>query len=209
MQVGDRVEISGLQSRPELNGEEGTVISPINTTGRYGVCLTTSNEKVSIKGHNLAPSRQAATDSNNMSKTTDPKMSKLMQVQQLIESASKEAESRTTEAERLRGRELDENGRPICDEWSMDGIKVILGTTALLESQRHLVKEITAMVNSAYGYDRVDERDVMDRLKMGNAGLPYANRILLLAYLSSGELVGCISSTYSVGWVEEGVHART
>ena len=74
MQVGDRVEISGLQSRPELNGEEGTVISPINTTGRYGVRLTTSNEKVKLKGHNLAPSRQAATatNSNNMSKTTEP-----------------------------------------------------------------------------------------------------------------------------------------
>ena len=57
--VGDVVEISGIQGRPELNGQCGSVTGPA-PNGRFMVCLETSEETVSLKPTNLTAVAQAA-----------------------------------------------------------------------------------------------------------------------------------------------------
>ena len=52
--VGDKVIVSGLSSRPELTGAQGTVLSFDGE--RYAVCLDGSKEGVRIKSLNLRSS---------------------------------------------------------------------------------------------------------------------------------------------------------
>jgi len=70
------------------------------------------------------------------------------------------------------------------------------------------------MINEAYStalkevlqggvYERVDEEDIFDRLSMGDSGMAFSNRVLLLAFIEN-RMVGCISSTYSPPWTPEG-----
>ena len=53
MYVGMRVSISGLNSRPELNGTVGTAVSFEQGRGRYAVQLG-SGEKLAVKAGNLS-----------------------------------------------------------------------------------------------------------------------------------------------------------
>lgn len=49
---GCRVQITGLQAKPELNGREGTLLNFMADTGRWGVVLSGGN-KLSVKPDNL------------------------------------------------------------------------------------------------------------------------------------------------------------
>mmetsp|Transcript_43188 Transcript_43188/g.137348 ORF Transcript_43188/g.137348 Transcript_43188/m.137348 type:complete len:278 (-) Transcript_43188:66-899(-) len=81
-------------------------------------------------------------------------------------------------------------------------VSVIVGTSGLAAERPEIVKHLTQMVNRAYGYQRVDKHDIKDRLAMGDRGHG-ANRVLHIAF--SGETpVGCMSSTFSVPWAEDG-----
>jgi hypothetical protein len=54
MAVGDRVEVHGIQARPQLNGMFGMVTGPAATAGRMNVRLeSTESETVSLKLQNL------------------------------------------------------------------------------------------------------------------------------------------------------------
>lgn len=96
-----------------------------------------------------------------------------------------------------------------------EAVQVIIGTARMARERPELVAQLTSMVNRAYaeslrgligarceGYERVDEEEVEERLQMGDAGAR-ANRVLHIA-LRKGEVVGCMSSTFSVGWCEDG-----
>ena len=102
---------------------------------------------------------------------------------------------------------------------SQTPITVVIGTSAMAESDPHLVGAITTMINGSYfdalrellppsatTYNRVSEEDVQDRLEMGDAGAR-ANRVLHLAFRGEGDerkLVGCCSSTFQPPWTPEG-----
>ena len=100
-------------------------------------------------------------------------------------------------------------------EWHHKGVTIVLGTTKLLRQRPELIRDITAMVNTSYTealktqlspgsvYTRVDEEDVLDRLRMGDSGIAFSNRVLLLAFLD-GALAGCVSSTYAPPWTPDG-----
>ena len=94
-------------------------------------------------------------------------------------------------------------------------VSVVIGTSEMARTEPELVGKISAMINAAYfeanrdllpdgatTYQRVDEDDVLDRLRMGDAGAR-ANRVLHLAYRES-QLVGACSSTYQPPWTPEG-----
>ena len=55
--VGDVVAISGIQGRPELNGQCGSITGPA-PNGRFMVCLQTSGETVSLKPTNFTAVEQ-------------------------------------------------------------------------------------------------------------------------------------------------------
>mmetsp|Transcript_68315 Transcript_68315/g.142801 ORF Transcript_68315/g.142801 Transcript_68315/m.142801 type:complete len:397 (+) Transcript_68315:103-1293(+) len=84
-------------------------------------------------------------------------------------------------------------------------ITVVIGTSEHSKVPG-LIERIIKIVNAAYSsvgkHKRLDRYDAIDRLRMGDAGIR-ANRVLHLAYIGE-ELVGCASSTYSTGWMEEG-----
>ena len=102
---------------------------------------------------------------------------------------------------------------------SQTPIAVVIGTSAMAESDPNLVGAITTMINGSYfdalrellppsatTYNRVSEEDVQDRLEMGDAGAR-ANRVLHLAFRGEGDerkLVGCCSSTFQPPWTPEG-----
>mmetsp|Transcript_28170 Transcript_28170/g.44058 ORF Transcript_28170/g.44058 Transcript_28170/m.44058 type:complete len:250 (+) Transcript_28170:96-845(+) len=86
---------------------------------------------------------------------------------------------------------------------SSAGVKVVVGNSSMLAKRPELLGRITSMINQAYGYVRVDEDDIMDRLAMGDPGSSRANRVLHLAFLDD-QLVGCMSSTFKVPWAERG-----
>jgi GNAT superfamily N-acetyltransferase len=82
-------------------------------------------------------------------------------------------------------------------------INVTIGTSDMVARIPSLVENITTMVNDAYGYMRIDEDDVMERLAMGDPGSSQANRVLHIAFLGERP-VGCMSSTFKVPWAERG-----
>lgn len=86
---------------------------------------------------------------------------------------------------------------------SNTSVKVVVGNTGMLQKRASLLSEITSMVNQAYGYMRVDEEDILDRLQMGDPGSNRANRVLHIAFLDD-QPVGCMSSTFKVPWAERG-----
>eukprot|EP00927_Polykrikos_kofoidii_P066306 TRINITY_DN61933_c0_g1_i1.p1 TRINITY_DN61933_c0_g1~~TRINITY_DN61933_c0_g1_i1.p1 ORF type:complete len:316 (+),score=61.84 TRINITY_DN61933_c0_g1_i1:77-949(+) len=88
-------------------------------------------------------------------------------------------------------------------------VTVVVGNLDMARSHHGLVEKITSMVSEAYGYRRVDEDDIYDRLAMGDPGPNRANRVLHIAFSidkdgKPGEPVGCMSSTFSVPWAERG-----
>lgn len=59
-------------------------------------------------------------------------------------------------------------------------------------------RALTTLVNRAYQYHRVSEWDMQHRLRAGR------NRVLHVAVTSSGQVVGCCSSTLFTPWCEPG-----
>jgi len=99
------------------------------------------------------------------------------------------------------------------------GVRVVIGTSEQAQDGE-LVERIMRMVNESYyeslkellhprqtSYERLSRREVVDRLEMGDAGVR-ANRVLHIAYrgeqLDASSVVGCMSSTYSPPWTEDG-----
>ena len=84
-------------------------------------------------------------------------------------------------------------------------VLVTVGTSEL--ASEAFIHEVVTMVNCSYGCRRLNEMDVNRRLAMGDDGED-ANRVLHLAWRKGedGEqkLVGCCSSTKSVGWAPRG-----
>ena len=76
-------------------------------------------------------------------------------------------------------------------------VEVMIGTSDLAQSQT-FVRELVAMVNSAYGYGRISEGEASHRLRAGDSRLS-RNRVLHVA-MREGKLVGCCSSTLHVPW---------
>mmetsp|Transcript_12567 Transcript_12567/g.28399 ORF Transcript_12567/g.28399 Transcript_12567/m.28399 type:complete len:200 (-) Transcript_12567:87-686(-) len=76
--------------------------------------------------------------------------------------------------------------------------------TVVIGSSQHsgLAHKIANMTNLAYGYRRLSPEEVAGRLTRGDA-IDSANRVLHLAFIGE-DLVGCVSSTYSVPWTQEG-----
>jgi GNAT superfamily N-acetyltransferase len=83
---------------------------------------------------------------------------------------------------------------------AMSAVSVEVGGSRQASSD--FAERVAAMVNSAYGYDRISSSEVKQRLAMGDAGLQ-ANRVLHLAW-RDGCLVGCCSSTKSTPWTPHG-----
>lgn len=88
-------------------------------------------------------------------------------------------------------------------------VSVTVGTSALISDS--FVRGVYAMINYAYGHQRVTLADVRHRLRMGDAMRNgSANRVLHLAWRLDGRvgqldsLVGCCSSTIDVPWCAEG-----
>eukprot|EP00966_Prymnesium_polylepis_P165014 3815239-Prymnesium_polylepis.2 len=88
-----------------------------------------------------------------------------------------------------------------------DGGWVTVGTSNDAERDPSLISTVSRIVNEAYGYGRLSEYEVINRLGMGDAG-SRANRVLHLAWRNGkdGEafLVGCCSSTVQPPWTEHG-----
>lgn len=81
-------------------------------------------------------------------------------------------------------------------------VHVIVATSDMMKTDPSLVNRITHLVNSAYGYSRLSQGDVRQRIAMGDAG-DRANRVLHLSY-SGRELQGCCSSTIQAPWTSQG-----
>ena len=79
-------------------------------------------------------------------------------------------------------------------------VTVVVGTSALATPA--FVKRCAEMVNTSYGYHRVSQSEIEDRLSRGDAG-ENANRVLHVA-TRGGKLVGCCSSTKQTGWCPYG-----
>ena len=52
--IGARVELRGLQAKPELNGRRGVVVKFVSSSGRHRVQLDEGGEAFSLKAENLA-----------------------------------------------------------------------------------------------------------------------------------------------------------
>lgn len=79
-------------------------------------------------------------------------------------------------------------------------VDVVIGTSALIT--REFVQDLATMVNHSYGYSRVSEHEIAQRLAMGDS-LEGANRVLHVA-TRGGQLVGCCSSTRHTPWTPSG-----
>merc|ERR1711965_756061 len=51
--IGTRVELRGLQAKPELNGRRGVVVKFVGSSGRYRVELDDGGEQFSLKAESL------------------------------------------------------------------------------------------------------------------------------------------------------------
>lgn len=76
---------------------------------------------------------------------------------------------------------------------------VIIGNSTHAADES-LVRKITSMINEAFGYQRLSQEMVIDRLKAGDI---QDNRVLHLAFFER-ELVGCVSSTRQPDFAELG-----
>ena len=54
LREGSTVEIKDLQSKPELNGQRGTITAPLNASGRWPVRVDGGADEVAIKPDNLS-----------------------------------------------------------------------------------------------------------------------------------------------------------
>ena len=54
-EIGALVELDGLESRPELNGQRARVVSFSQSTGRFGVKLIDSEVRIAVKRERLLP----------------------------------------------------------------------------------------------------------------------------------------------------------
>ena len=79
-------------------------------------------------------------------------------------------------------------------------IEVVVGTSALATSD--FVSACARMINMSYGYHRVSEGEICNRLAMGDSS-DSANRVLHVA-TRGGALVGCCSSTKQTPWCPSG-----
>jgi hypothetical protein len=59
--IGDDVQFVGLQSRGDLNGKNGQVISWIESRGRYGVRANGTGEEIAAKPENIVSSQATCT----------------------------------------------------------------------------------------------------------------------------------------------------
>eukprot|EP00930_Biecheleria_cincta_P001422 TRINITY_DN102562_c0_g1_i1.p1 TRINITY_DN102562_c0_g1~~TRINITY_DN102562_c0_g1_i1.p1 ORF type:complete len:264 (+),score=50.15 TRINITY_DN102562_c0_g1_i1:156-947(+) len=103
--------------------------------------------------------------------------------------------------------ELGDEAMPTSAESETDNrrlqVDVVVGNSAMVDKMPGLIKKICSMVNRSYGYMRVDEGDIADRLQMGDPGSSRANRVLHVAFMGD-QPVGCMSSTFRVPWAEDG-----
>lgn len=81
-------------------------------------------------------------------------------------------------------------------------VRVVVATSDMIRTDPSLVSKIYQLVNAAYGYHRLSQGDVRQRVAMGDAG-ESANRVLHLAY-RSGQLLGACSSTIQAPWTSQG-----
>jgi len=220
--VGAAVLISGITSRPEINGLVGTVMLYDKIKGRYGVRLSPDGveEEILLKPECLEPVDQESGSSSDGDASSDGEAgsdeagteAELQQRLQSVEAAIQEMEAEMPEAGPRSVRLMMESEH---DEWEYNGVRVQLGSDKHA-NQPTLVKDITEMINKAYyeankpflhpsqtTFERVDFDEVHGRLMMGTPGSVAANRVLLLAYVE-GKLAGACSSTFSVPWAEEG-----
>ena len=79
-------------------------------------------------------------------------------------------------------------------------VSVAVGTSDLITQD--FVRTVASMVNKSYGYRRVSEAEVAQRLAMGDSG-ERSNRVLHIA-TRNGKLVGCCSSTKQTPWCPGG-----
>jgi len=86
---------------------------------------------------------------------------------------------------------------------SSSTVVVSIGNSKMAREIPDFVEAVTNMVNKAYGYMRIDEEDIMDRLQMGDPGSSRSNRVLHIAFIGKRP-VGCMSSTFRVPWAEDG-----
>ena len=77
---------------------------------------------------------------------------------------------------------------------------VTIGTSADYTSA--FARQVSDMVNTAYGYGRLSSSEVRQRLAMGDDD-DRANRVLHLAW-RDGKVVGCCSSTLQTPWCPRG-----
>jgi len=82
-------------------------------------------------------------------------------------------------------------------------VNVVVANSKMAAVDPSLISNVTAMVNEAYGYRRVDEDDIQERFAMGDPGSSRGNRVLHVAF-QGDRPVGCMSSTFSVPWAEDG-----
>ena len=80
---------------------------------------------------------------------------------------------------------------------SAGGVSVQIGTSALSGS---FARELCDVVNRAYGYRRVSEPEIVQRLSRGDGA---RNRVLHVA-MRGGAIVGCCSSTLHTPWTGPG-----
>lgn len=85
----------------------------------------------------------------------------------------------------------------VIDQQDMEDLIVVIGTSNMVEDDPLLAGRITQMVNAAYGYGRVSEGEIRNRMSMGSSFRP--NRVLHLAWRGD-VVVGCCSSTIQPPW---------
>jgi len=128
------------------------------------------------------------------------KLDEIDEILKELDSDEKETPSPEPDEAESAVAEVMEDAEP---EAARPEVSVVVGNSAMAAEKPELVKQLAAMVNRAYGYQRVDRHDVRERLAMGDPGGGRANRVLHVALLA-GEPVGCMSSTFRVPWAEDG-----
>lgn len=147
--AGCTVLICGLSSRPDLNGQLGTVLSHDPVKARYGVQL--GAQKLSLRAECIAPHEpDSSEDDQCSSDASDAEMpDNSMSLQQRIQALQAlVTQNEVTLAEHSDGKHvqlLDAQN----DEWEYGGVRVVLGTERHA-AQPELVKQIADMINAAY-----------------------------------------------------------
>ena len=152
--AGCTVLICGLSSRPDLNGQLGTVLSHDPQKARYGVQL--GAQKLSLRAECVAPHEPDSSDDDQCSSDDDQCSSDAsdaempdtsMTLQQRIE-ALQALVNEAAPAEQSDGQHVQlvdaQN-----DQWEYGGVRVVLGTSRHA-AQPELVQQIADMINAAY-----------------------------------------------------------